>query len=77
MTTSTEKKNAIDRFKERPFRQRVFIFLGMVVAWVLLIIILSASKKEKETANSYLVYLSTSTFFIFIVFKLIFKRFDQ
>jgi hypothetical protein len=84
MTQQTEKKqsegkagNAIDRFKARPFRQRVFLFLGLVIAWIVLLVIIGSTKKEKETSYSYLIYWISSTFFIFITFKLMFKRYDQ
>jgi len=77
MAEEPEKKNAIDKFKERPFRQRVFLFLGVVIVWVSSLLIIAASKKEKETAYSLQVYWISSAFFIFIVFKLMFRRFNQ
>jgi len=74
MEQSQKNKNALERFKEKPFRKRFIIFVTSVISWILLMVVISSFTSGSYTSYSFQAYWIASLFFVFGAFKLCFKR---
>jgi len=74
MQQPQNNKNAIEKFREKPFRKRFITFFVSLMIWLLIMVLFSTFSSGSYTSYSFQGYWISSLFFIFAAYKICFKK---